>query len=245
MLKRQVEELTKTNEEIKTVMIKKEKKLKKLKDGVHDNTQLFELLSAENVEIEEKMRKLQEVNQTLNGLISDLHEATSNDMKAMKLEMEAMKADKVMKDEQLTMLYTVMEHHLGIDVHSVFNNIEIKKVEERRVERERRLAEEATQKKKSVIIEIQEAGGSSSQVDAEMVDVEDVQTQGFVLVGESSPSLNYDDIIRRVLVEQRRRKAKEPEKLLLKWKEEEMVIEEEEEEDKIDDDLYEYIDNFP
>ncbi|MFS7899815.1 hypothetical protein Hanom_Chr00s079776g01793291 [Helianthus anomalus] len=125
-------------------MIKKEKKLNKLKDGVHDNTQLFELLSAENVEIEEKMRKLQEVNRTLNGLISDLHEATSNDMKAMKLEMEAMKADKVMKDEHLTMLYTVMEHHLGIDVHSVFNNIEIKKVKERRVEREMRLAEEAT-----------------------------------------------------------------------------------------------------
>ncbi|MFS7899816.1 hypothetical protein Hanom_Chr00s079776g01793301 [Helianthus anomalus] len=78
-----------------------------------------------------------------------------------------------------------------------------------------------------------------------MVDVEDVQTQGFVLVGESSPSLNYDDIIRRVLVEQRRRKAEEPEKLLLKLKEEEMVIEEEEEEDNIDDDLYEYIDSFP
>ncbi|MFS7935631.1 hypothetical protein Hanom_Chr05g00405841 [Helianthus anomalus] len=39
-------------------------------------------------------------------MICDLHEATSNEMIAMKLEMEAMKADKVMKDEQLTMLYT-------------------------------------------------------------------------------------------------------------------------------------------
>ncbi|MFS8024716.1 hypothetical protein Hanom_Chr16g01466661 [Helianthus anomalus] len=244
VLKKQVEELMKTNDEIKTVMIKKEKKIKKLKDGVHDNTQLFELLSAENVEMEEKMKKLQEVNQTLNGLLSDLHEATSNNMKAMKLEMEAMKANKVMKDEQLTMLYTVMEHHLGIDVHSVFNSIEINKAEERRVERERRLAEEATQRKKSVIVETQEAGGSSSQADIEMVDVEDVQAQGFVLVGESSSSLNYNDIIRRVLVEQRRRKAKEPENLLLKWKEGEMVVEEEEKEDEGIDFWMDEIDNY-
>ncbi|KAJ0783633.1 hypothetical protein HanLR1_Chr01g0022611 [Helianthus annuus] len=157
VLKKQVEELTKTNEEIKTVMIKQEKKLKKL-------------------------IKLQEVNQMLNGLISDIHEATSNDMKAMKLEMEAMKADKVMKDEQLNMLYTVMESHLNIDVHAVFNNIEVKRAEERRVERERRLAEEATQRRKSVIVETQEAGGSSSQADVEMVDAEE-EPKGSVLVG--------------------------------------------------------------
>ncbi|MFS8006519.1 hypothetical protein Hanom_Chr14g01250151 [Helianthus anomalus] len=244
MLKKQVEELTKTNEEIKTVMIRQAKKLKKMKDGVHDNTQLFELLSAENVEMREQMKKLQEVNQMLNGLISDLHEATSNDMKAMKLEMEAMKADKVMKDEQLNMLYTVMESHLNIDVNSVFNNIEIKRAEERRIEREKRLAEEATQKKKYVIVETQEVGGSSSQADIEMVDVEVVQAQGFVLVGESSPSLNYNDMIRRMLVEQRRRKAKDPEKLL-KWKDEEVIEEEEDEEEKIDDELFDYIDTYP
>ncbi|KAJ0623234.1 hypothetical protein HanIR_Chr01g0029561 [Helianthus annuus] len=183
VLKKQVEELTKTNEEIKTVMIKQEKKLKKLKDGVHDNTQLFEILSAENFEMREQMRKLQEVNQMLNGLISDIHEATSNDMKAMKLEMEAMKADKVMKDEQLNMLYTVMESHLNIDVHAVFNNIEVKRAEEHRVERERRLAEEATQRRKSVIVETQEAGGSSSQADVEMVDAEE-EPKGSVLVDE-------------------------------------------------------------
>ncbi|MFS7996719.1 hypothetical protein Hanom_Chr12g01133111 [Helianthus anomalus] len=55
----------------------------------------------------------------------------------MKLEMEAMKADKVMKDDQLNMLYTVMESHLNTDVHAAFNNIEVKRAEERRVERER------------------------------------------------------------------------------------------------------------
>ncbi|KAJ0800474.1 hypothetical protein HanPI659440_Chr03g0103431 [Helianthus annuus] len=46
VLKKQVEELTQVNEEIKTVLIKQQEKLKKMKDDVHDNTQLFELLSA-------------------------------------------------------------------------------------------------------------------------------------------------------------------------------------------------------
>ncbi|KAJ0618593.1 hypothetical protein HanHA89_Chr02g0055181 [Helianthus annuus] len=253
LLKKQAEELMKTNEEIKKVMIKQEKKIKKLKDGVHDNSQLFEILSAENVEMREQMKKLQEVNQMLNGLISDLHEATSNDMKAMKLEMEAMKADKVMKGEQLNMLYTVMESHLNIDVHSVFNNIEIKRAEERRIERERRLAEEATQIRKGLVVDTEEtlgsssqpaAGGSSSQADVEMVDAEIDQDQG-ILVGESSPSLNFNDIFRRVLAEQRRKKAKEQKVLLLHWKDEEKVEEEVDEEEKFDDDLYEYIDNYP
>ncbi|MFS7966121.1 hypothetical protein Hanom_Chr09g00770161 [Helianthus anomalus] len=100
-LKRQLEELTKVNEEIKSI------------SDMH----------VKNV-------KLNDINKTPNQLISELHEASANEFKAMKLEMEAMKADKAMKDEQLTMLYTVMESHLGIDVHSVYNNIEIKKAEE-------------------------------------------------------------------------------------------------------------------
>ncbi|KAJ0625907.1 hypothetical protein HanHA89_Chr01g0006891 [Helianthus annuus] len=161
-LKRQLEELTKVNEEIKSVMIKQAKKLKKMEGDVDDNAKLFELLSTEITELHVKNVKLNDINKTLNQLISELHEAAANEFKAMKLEMEAMKSDKAMKDEQLTMLYTVMESHLGINIHSVYNNIEIKKAEERRIERERRLAEEATQRKKEVIIETQEAGGSSS-----------------------------------------------------------------------------------
>ncbi|XP_022042008.1 eukaryotic translation initiation factor 5B-like [Helianthus annuus] len=185
-LKKQLEELTKVNEEIKSVMIKQAKKLKK------------------------------------KG--SELHEASANEFKEMKLEMEAMKADKAVKDEQLSMLYTVMEHHLGIDVHSIYNNIEIQRVEER-----------------SQPV----AGGSSSQADVEMVDVEANQAQGFVLVGKSSTlSYNYDDIIRRVQVEQRKRKAKETEVLLLRWKEEEKVEEEEVKEDEDLDDVHDAIENY-
>ncbi|MFS7926829.1 hypothetical protein Hanom_Chr04g00301721 [Helianthus anomalus] len=158
-------------------------------------------------------------------------------MKEMKLEMEAMKADKAMKDEQLTMLYTVMESHLGIDVHSVCNNIEIKKAEERRIKRERRLAEEATQRKKDVIVETQEAGGSSSQADVDMVDVEADHDQSFVL-GNSTPlSYKYEDIVRRVQVAQRKKKSKEHKVLLLRWKEEEKVVVEEEKEEEEDDEM--------
>ncbi|MFS8001130.1 hypothetical protein Hanom_Chr13g01186601 [Helianthus anomalus] len=183
-----------------------------------------------------KIKKLEEVNQTLNQLLSEISEASSppsltssfsshlNEMKKMKLEMEAMKADKVMKDEQLFMLYSVIENHLNIDVHAAFNEIEVKRAEEHRIERERRLVEKATQKNKGVIEETQEAGGSSSQVDVEMVEAE-ANPMGFVLVGESSsPSFDLNDILRRVNVIQRKKKAKEV--LMLKWKEEEEVEEE-------------------
>ncbi|KAJ0742569.1 hypothetical protein HanPI659440_Chr10g0365671 [Helianthus annuus] len=191
VLKKQVEELSKVNEEIKTVMIKQQEKLMKLEDGVHDNSQLFEILSAENVEMRQKMKNLHEINQTLNQLLSEINEASLNEMKAMKLEMEAMKADKVVKDEQLNMLYTVMESHRNIDGHAAFNNTEVKRAEERRIERERDLAQEATQRRKGLVVDTEEtlgsssqpeAGGSSSQVDVEMVDAE-VDPKGFVLVG--------------------------------------------------------------
>ncbi|MFS7935226.1 hypothetical protein Hanom_Chr05g00400981 [Helianthus anomalus] len=143
----------------------------------------------------------------------------------MKLEMEALRADKAVKDEQLNMLYTVMESHLGINVQSIYNNLEIQRVEERRIVREKELAQEATQRRKGLVIDIEEtlgsssqpvAGGSSSQADVEMVNAE-VDPKGFVLVGDSIPlSYNIDDIIRRVRVEQRKRKVKEPEVLFLR-----------------------------
>ncbi|MFS7978558.1 hypothetical protein Hanom_Chr10g00916871 [Helianthus anomalus] len=145
-LKRHLEELMKVNEEIKTVMIKQAKKLKKMKDDVEDNAKLFDVLQLEISDLHMQNMKLNDINKTMNQMISELHEASGNEFKAMKPEMEAMKANKAMKDEQLTMLSTVMESHLGINVYSIYNNIEIKKPEGRRIERERRLAEEATQR---------------------------------------------------------------------------------------------------
>ncbi|XP_021991833.1 putative uncharacterized protein DDB_G0270496 [Helianthus annuus] len=107
--------------------------------------------------------------------------------------MEAMKADKVMKDNQL---------------------IEVKRAEERRIERERLLAQEATERRKSVVEDVvgssclPEAGGSSTQQDIEMVEVVDVQDQDiedvideqgqdFMLVGESSEPFDVNKVLRR------------------------------------------------
>ncbi|MFS7976875.1 hypothetical protein Hanom_Chr10g00897461 [Helianthus anomalus] len=213
-LKKQLEELTKVNEEIKFVMIKQAKKLKKMEGEVDDNAKLFELLSIEISSLHVKNETLNDINKTLNQLISELHEASVNEFKAIKLEMEALRADKVVKYEQLNMLYTVMESHLGINVQSIYNDLEMQRVEERRVARERELAQEATQRRKGLVIDVEETlgsssqpevGGSSSQADVEMVDVEADQGQGFILIGESTtPSYNFDDIVRRVRVEQRK-----------------------------------------
>ncbi|MFS7896151.1 hypothetical protein Hanom_Chr00s004185g01719781 [Helianthus anomalus] len=133
---------------------------------------------------------MNDINQTLNQMISELHEASGNEMRAIKLEMEAMKAEKVMKDNQLNMLYAVMESHLKIDVHATFNDIEVKRAKERRIQRERELAQDGTRRRKEVVVETEEtlgsssqpeASGSSSLVDEEMVEAE-ADPLGFLLV---------------------------------------------------------------
>ncbi|MFS7914702.1 hypothetical protein Hanom_Chr02g00156601 [Helianthus anomalus] len=120
------------------------------------------------------------------------------------------------------MLYAVMESHLKIDVHAAFNELEVKRAEDRRIERERRLVEEAKQKNKSVIEEFQEAAGFSSQVDVEMTEAK-ADPLGVVLVGESSESLDLTDILHQVHVLQKKKKAREV--LMLKWKVEKEVEE--------------------
>ncbi|MFS7954822.1 hypothetical protein Hanom_Chr07g00635151 [Helianthus anomalus] len=250
-LKKQLKELMKENAKIKTVMIKQVKKLKKMEGDVDDNAQLFELLSIDIAELEVKNVKLNDINKTPNQMISELHEASANEFKTLELEMEAMKVDKAVKDEQLNMLYTVMESHLGIDVQAIYNNLEIQRVEETRIARERELAQEETQRRKSLVVDTEvgsssqtEVGGSSIQADVEMDDAE-VDPKGFVLVGESCTlSYDVDDIIRRVLVKQRRKKAKEQKTLLLQWKDEEKAYEEEEKEDEDVDFWLKEIDSY-
>ncbi|XP_021975408.1 RNA polymerase II subunit 5-mediating protein homolog [Helianthus annuus] len=199
-------------------------------DG-EDYTKMFNVMQEEISKMNKELAKMNAINQTLNQLLSEVSEASSNEMKAMKLEMEAMKADKVMKDNQLSMLYVVMESYLKIDVHAAFNDLEVKRTEERRIERERRLAEEATQRRKSIIEETQEAGGSSNQTDVEMTEAEadpldsyyaiqkkkkakemlllEWKTQQFVLVGKpSTVPYSIKEIVRQVKIEERRKEAK-------------------------------------
>ncbi|MFS7919052.1 hypothetical protein Hanom_Chr03g00208381 [Helianthus anomalus] len=137
-----------------------------------------------------------------------MSEASTNEMNAIKLEMEAMKADKVMKDEQLQMLYVVMESHLKMNVHAAFEEIEVKRAEERRMERERRLVEEATQKNKGVVEDVQvtggsssqpDIGGSSSQPDIEMAEVVEVHEQE--IVENEEEMVEAEDVPNYMMVE--------------------------------------------
>ncbi|MFS7904716.1 hypothetical protein Hanom_Chr01g00039321 [Helianthus anomalus] len=132
------------------------------------------------------------------------------------------------------MLTAIIESHLNVDIHTAFNEVEIKRAEEHRVKRERLIAQEATERRKSVVVDTvgsssqPEVGGSSSQEDIEMVDVENVQEQDveegkdFMLVGESSELFDFNDVIRRVNVIQSKRKALEM--LLLEWKTKQFVL---------------------
>ncbi|MFS7967745.1 hypothetical protein Hanom_Chr09g00789401 [Helianthus anomalus] len=145
-----------------------------------------------------------------------------------------MKADNVMKDNQLSMLTTIIESHLKVDIHAAFNEVGVKRAEDRRVERERLLAQEATQRRKSVVEDVvgsssqNEAGGPSSQVDIEMVAAKNIQEQDveagqdYMLVGESSESFDPYEIIRRVTAIQKKKKAKKL--LLLEWKTQQFVL---------------------
>ncbi|MFS7979287.1 hypothetical protein Hanom_Chr10g00925581 [Helianthus anomalus] len=85
------------------------------------------------------MKEIEDHTEVIDQLGDELEERNE----ALKKEIEALRADRVIKDDQLNMLYTVIKHKLGFNVQVVFDEIEIQRVEARRVEREKRLAEEA------------------------------------------------------------------------------------------------------
>ncbi|MFS8033742.1 hypothetical protein Hanom_Chr17g01573171 [Helianthus anomalus] len=128
-LKKQLEK-HKVNKEMKSVVNDHVERINTLVEDVDDNAKLFEQLSAELSEVNVKYANMNETNQTLHQMLDELHEVSSNEIKVLKLEIEALRADKVVKDEQLNMLYTVMEHHLGIKVQAIYNNLQIQRVEE-------------------------------------------------------------------------------------------------------------------
>ncbi|MFS7946109.1 hypothetical protein Hanom_Chr06g00532191 [Helianthus anomalus] len=228
---------------------------KKLEKSLQMNEEMKLVLS----EVNAKYENMNETNKTLHQMLDDLHEASSNENKVLKLEIEALRVDKAVKDGQLNMLYIVMERQLGINVQAMYNDLEIQRVEERIAQREKELAKEATQKKKELIVETQEVGGSSSQHggnDVEMVDEEvnaevenmDVdQDQSFLLVGESvSLPYSLNDVIRMLKVEQQKGKVRAADVKLLCYREETKEEKEQrliDELEKLYDDIYNYPEN--
>ncbi|MFS7930007.1 hypothetical protein Hanom_Chr04g00339091 [Helianthus anomalus] len=99
ILMKQVDQLMKAHDQVRSVLIEQEKTMNKMKNEAQDNSKVFELLTAEIASLNKKIKNLEDVNQTLNQLLSEMSEASSNEMKAIKLEMEIIKAYKVVKDE--------------------------------------------------------------------------------------------------------------------------------------------------
>ncbi|XP_022040471.1 titin-like [Helianthus annuus] len=251
MLKSQINDLMEAHNKVVAALVEKEKRMNQMKDDVEGNFKVFDSLTQEISSLNAKIKDLENVNQTLNQLLNEMSEASSNEMKAMKLEMEAMKADKVMKDQQLQMLVAVVESHLKMNIHAAFDEIDVIRANERRMERERQMAEEASLKNKGIVEEVEiidasssqpEVGGSSSQPDIEMIEVVEVQEQEvveddqemveaeaeephepeYLIVGEPIELIIVENVLRRVEIIQRRRRAREV--LLLEYTTDKFVL---------------------
>ncbi|MFS7929111.1 hypothetical protein Hanom_Chr04g00328671 [Helianthus anomalus] len=141
-----------------------------LSEELEEHAKVIDRITEEFDEVNAKYETVNETNKTLHQMIGELHESTSNENEVLRKEVEALRADKVIKDEQLNMLYTVIEHKLGFNVQAVFDKLDIQKVEARRVEREKRLAEEAKEKRKGLVVDTEEAFGSSSRPEGTEID---------------------------------------------------------------------------
>ncbi|XP_021975109.1 nucleoplasmin-like protein ANO39 [Helianthus annuus] len=139
------------------------------------------------------------------------------------------------------MLYAMIEYELGINVHAAFDDIEIRRAEAQRIEKEQKDAEEAAEalkdKGKGVVVDNEEILGSSNQQEQQQPDVEANEENAlvpallFTFVGERKTlSYSREDNARRIEVERRRPKAKEVKKA-------QAAGEEEDDEDEEDDDF--------
>ncbi|MFS7979946.1 hypothetical protein Hanom_Chr10g00933651 [Helianthus anomalus] len=131
----------------------------------------------------------------MNYDLNDANTIMSNANEIMQKEIEDLKADKENKSKQIEMLYAVIEERLGINVHEAYDDIEIRRAEARRMEKQQQdVAKAAKDKGKGIAVEeVSEEGGIGgalvvrSTVDQENLDflddaqneeVEDVHPQG-------------------------------------------------------------------
>ncbi|XP_022032352.1 nucleolin 2-like [Helianthus annuus] len=72
ILKQRVEQLMKAHDQIRMVLINQEETMNKMKNEAHDNSKVVELLTAEISSLNVKIKNLEDVNQTLNQLLSEM-----------------------------------------------------------------------------------------------------------------------------------------------------------------------------
>ncbi|KAM0040209.1 hypothetical protein Hdeb2414_s0012g00391111 [Helianthus debilis subsp. tardiflorus] len=152
-------ELKETKEKLKDI----EAENVALREEVEEQSEVIEGLVDKIMKVRAQYKSMDESHQMLMEVVGNLHTSTANENEVLKKEVEALRADKEIKDKQLNMLYTVIENKLGINVQAVYNEIEIQRVEARRIEREKKIVEEAKEKRKGLVIDTEEILGSSSQ----------------------------------------------------------------------------------
>ncbi|KAJ0883531.1 putative transcription factor bZIP family [Helianthus annuus] len=128
-LKEKLEKMKAENVELKKAVNDHADRIDELTDDYEDQAKVIDRITAEFDEVNEKYELLSETNKTLHQMIGEMNESLSNENKVLRQEIEALRANKAIKDDQLNMLYTVMEHKLGINVQAVYNDLEIERVE--------------------------------------------------------------------------------------------------------------------
>ncbi|MFS7961522.1 hypothetical protein Hanom_Chr08g00716131 [Helianthus anomalus] len=122
----------------------------------------------------------------------------NNANEILKKELEDLKAKDENKSKQIEMLYVVIEDKLGINVHAAFDEIEIRRAEARRIEKEKKSAEEAV-----------EALRIKDRV-LWWILKKFLDRQLFTMVGEPKTVFyTKEDNLRKIEVERRRLKAKQ------------------------------------
>ncbi|XP_022007728.1 uncharacterized protein LOC110906994 [Helianthus annuus] len=156
--------------------------------------------------------------------MNDANTTISNANEIMEKEIEDLKADIENKSKQIEMLYTVIEGRLGISVHAIYDDIEIRRAEARRMERQRldeQVAAEAPKDK----------GKGLQSIMKKFLDHR--------VNKSNNQMLNKEDNARRIEVERRQLKAKEAKKDKIN----EIVYEKNDDENEEDDDMKD-IDDF-
>ncbi|MFS7948749.1 hypothetical protein Hanom_Chr06g00563531 [Helianthus anomalus] len=143
-LKKELKVVKAVNAEMKSVVNDHAERIDKLIEDLEEQAKAINIVNDEN-------DKLYAANKALHQMIAELLDTSTNENKVLKLEIEALRADKVVKDEHLNMLYVV------------YNDLEVH-------DREKVLVLEAKQKKKGLFVDSEEILGSSSNPESNILD---------------------------------------------------------------------------
>ncbi|MFS7996364.1 putative transcription factor bZIP family [Helianthus anomalus] len=103
-LKEKLEKVLAENDELKIEVNDHAEGIDDLTDDLGEQAKVIDNLTAEFAEVNVKYENMNEVNKTLHQMIGELHESLSNENKVLRQEIEALRANEVVKDEQLNIL---------------------------------------------------------------------------------------------------------------------------------------------